>query len=601
VHFSRQETTYAALEEYLKEAREVAREQQKAEAERLLAEALEKLAGGSFNLVILGQFKRGKSTLINALIGAPLLPMGVIPLTSIATKICYGDELTARVRFQNGSERSISVDEVPEYVTEAQNPLNKKQVESVEISYPSPYLRHGVVLVDTPGVGSVYRHNTDVAYEWLAKADAALFLLAADPPISKEEVDFLQAVTEFAGKIFFVQNKVDRLTPAEQEESLAFCSSVLAPLFPRQKVRIYPLSAKLALEGKLEHDEEKLKKSLLPELERDLGEFLLRGKAEILALSVCKAGLRAVDELELALAVEEKALSISQAELEEKALALDRFLLEVEQEKKDMLVLLDAEVRTILTTLENDLAEAKRKLSALLISRLEERIANSSGKKLAVLEQELADEQRALIVEFMDRFRETEAGKILADFIRVQQRFSERTKQILDRVHKLVAELFAVDIKPAGIVEALAVRDDFYYKLDEEPPFFPIEPKALRRLLPAGIARRLLLDEMKNKAAQLVDRQCGRVRHDFALRLESTARTFKKNLIETIAGLTEGLKGALAAAREKRAKEGPAAEEAAQNLARQVAELRRIRDGLQRIQADISGVSLPGTEGREAL
>jgi ribosome biogenesis GTPase A len=91
MRFSRQETTYAALEEYLKEAREVARQQQKAEAERQLAEALEKLAGGSFNLVILGQFKRGKSTLINALIGAPLLPMGVIPLTSIATKICYGE------------------------------------------------------------------------------------------------------------------------------------------------------------------------------------------------------------------------------------------------------------------------------------------------------------------------------------------------------------------------------------------------------------------------------------------------------------------------------------------------------------------------------
>lgn len=600
MRFSRQDTTYAALEEYLKQAREVAREQGKPEAEKQLAEALEKLAGGSLNLVILGQFKRGKSTLINALIGAPVLPMGVIPLTSIATKICYGDEVTARVRFQNGNERRISVDEVPEYVTEAQNPLNKKQVESVEITYPSPYLRHGVVLVDTPGVGSVHRHNTDVAYQWLAKADAALFLVSADPPISKEEVDFLQAVTGFAGKIFFVQNKVDRLTPAEQEEALDFCRSVLTPLFPGQEVRIYPLSAKLALEGKLENDEEKLKNSLLPELERDLGGFLLRGKAEILAVSVCKAGLRTVNELELALAIERKALSISQAELEEKALALDRFLLEVEQEKKDMPVLLDAEVKGILTALENDLGRTKKELSALLISELEEKVAHSSGKKLALLEQELAAEQRAQIVELMEHFRETEAGKVQEEFTRVQRRFSERTEDTLQRVHKLVAELFAVDIKPVGVVEALAARADFYYKLDEEPPFFPIEPKTLRRFLPLGIARRLLLNEMKNKAVQLVDRQCGRVRHDFVLRLEDTARVFKNSLIETIAGLTEGLKGALAAARERRAKEGPAAEEAAHNLARQIAELQRIRDGLEKIQADFSDALLSRPEGAEA-
>lgn len=342
--------------------------------------------------------------------------------------------------------------------------------------------------------------------------------------------------------------------------------------------------------------EEYLKQAREVAREEGKAEFFLQGKANILALSVCKAGLRTLNEVELA--VEKKALSISQAELKEKA--LNRFLLEVEQEKKDMHVLLDAEVKGILTALENDLGRTKKELSALLISELEEKVAHSSGKKLALLEQELAAEQRAQIVELMEHFRETEAGKVQEEFTRVQRRFSERTKDTLQRVHKLVAELFAVDIKPVGIVEALAARADFYYKLDEEPPFFPIEPKTLRRFLPLGIARRLLLNEMKNKAVQLVDRQCGRVRHDFVLRLEDTARVFKNSLIETIAGLTEGLKGALAAARERRAKEGPAAEEAAHNLARQIAELQRIRDGLEKIQADFSDTLLSRPEGAEA-
>lgn len=592
-----QQETYAALEQCLEKVREIAREQGKAQVEKQLAEALTKLAGGNLNLVILGQFKRGKSTLINALIGAPVLPMGVIPLTSIATRISYGHEITARVRFENGSECSISLEEVPEYVTEAQNPRNEKRVESVEITYPSSYLRHGVMLVDTPGVGSVHQHNTDVAYQWLTKADAALFLISADPPISKEEVGFLKDVTEFAGKIFFVQNKVDRLTPAEQEEALAFCRSVLAPLFPGQEVRIYPLSARLALEGKLENDEEKLEQSLLPALERSLEEFLRRGKAQALALSVCKAGQKAVSEIELALAVAEKALTISRTELAEKGKALDQFLQEVEQDKKDMLVLLDAEVQGILATLENDLLRTKNEVSALLLAKLEERVANAVGKNLALLEREIAEEQRAQIVELMDRFRETEAGKIREEFIRVQRRFSARTNDILDRVHKLVAELFAVDVAAVEVVETLATRDDFYYKLEDEPPFFPIEPKALRRLLPPRIARRLLLDELRQKTVQLVDRQCGRVRYDFTLRLESTVRAFRESLTETIAGVTEGLKAALAATQEKRTREGREAEEALRSLAGQVAELKRIRNGLVRLQAELLGNTTLQQEG----
>lgn len=105
-------------------------------------------------------------------------------------------------------------------------------------------------------------------------------------------------------------------------------------------------------------------------------------------------------------------------------------------------------MKGILTALENDLGRTKKELSALLISKLEEKVANSAGKKLASLERELAAERRAQIVELMDRFRETEAREVQKEFTHVQRCFSERTEAILDRVYKLVAELFAVDVKP---------------------------------------------------------------------------------------------------------------------------------------------------------
>lgn len=85
---------------------------------------------------------------------------------------------------------------------------------------------------------------------------------------------------------------------------------------------------------------------------------------------------------------------------------------------------------------------------------------------------------------------------------------------------------------------------------------------------------------MKNKTVQLVDRQCGRTRHDFGLRLEDTVRVFRESLIEAVTGLTEGLKAALAADQKKQAHEGQTVEETVQNSARQIAELQRIGDGL---------------------
>ena len=65
-------------------------------------------------------------------------------------------------------------------------------MQEVLITYPSPYLKDGVRLIDTPGVGSVYEHNTDVAYQYLPKSDAALFLLSVDQPVSKAELNFLK-------------------------------------------------------------------------------------------------------------------------------------------------------------------------------------------------------------------------------------------------------------------------------------------------------------------------------------------------------------------------------------------------------------------------
>jgi predicted GTPase len=170
----------------------------------------EKLLQGKFNLAVLGQFKRGKTTLINALLGSRLLPTAVVPLTSIITLIKYGTDLHIEVFFNNGDKKEIMLEELSDYVTERGNPENQKEVQYVEVHYDSPYLRGGVQIIDTPGIGSTYQHNTAVTYGYLSKVDAAIFLVGVDPPISQVEYDFLSDIKKYVNKIFFLQNKIDK-------------------------------------------------------------------------------------------------------------------------------------------------------------------------------------------------------------------------------------------------------------------------------------------------------------------------------------------------------------------------------------------------------
>lgn len=157
------------------------------EVAKKAAEAAERIEQNRLFLVVLGQFKRGKSSLINALIGDDLLPTAAVPLTSVVTKIVHGPQKQAVISFRDGSRQEVPAASLSHYITEEGNPQNEKQVEAAEVSHPSPYLAKGLVIVDTPGVGSLYRHNTEVTYSFLPNADAVIFVLSADQPLSEGE------------------------------------------------------------------------------------------------------------------------------------------------------------------------------------------------------------------------------------------------------------------------------------------------------------------------------------------------------------------------------------------------------------------------------
>src|SRR5581483_10495275 len=122
----------------------------------------DRLRTNELTVLVAGQFKRGKSTFINALLGEELLPTGALPLTSVATMIHYGESAKAIVGFRDGGSMQIAAADIGRYVTEAENPENRLRVARVDVELPVELLR-GVRLVDTPGIASTFVHNSDAA------------------------------------------------------------------------------------------------------------------------------------------------------------------------------------------------------------------------------------------------------------------------------------------------------------------------------------------------------------------------------------------------------------------------------------------------------
>lgn len=216
-----------------------------ADAERLVR-LRDRLPRRRLRLVVAGEAKRGKSTLANALLGRQVLPTGVLPLTSTAVTVTAAEGSQPErmvVSFVGGGRRVVPLEGLAQFVTEAGNPGNVLGVAGVELSMHCPLLEtYSVDLVDTPGTGSVYEHNTGAAMAAVVTLDAAVLVLTADPPLSAAEAALLRQVSERSVRTFVVLNKSDRLTPVDLAETVRFTEDMCARV-TGGPVEVLPCSA----------------------------------------------------------------------------------------------------------------------------------------------------------------------------------------------------------------------------------------------------------------------------------------------------------------------------------------------------------------------
>ena len=204
---------------------------------------IDKIENQKITISVIGQFKRGKSMLVNSILGDKILPIGIVPVTAVVTTIEHG-ERAATVRFDNGIIKEIPFEDMSDYINEQSNSDNHLGVRQVAVYSPSDFLEGGITLVDTPGVGSVHQKNTDEAYAFVKESDAVIFMLSVDSPINQIEVEFLKNAKEFASKFYFVVNKIDTIDEDDLKEYVDYCRDLIKRLMEVDSIQLFSVSAK---------------------------------------------------------------------------------------------------------------------------------------------------------------------------------------------------------------------------------------------------------------------------------------------------------------------------------------------------------------------
>lgn len=180
-------------------------------AERV-ATAKARVVRPSTVVCVVGEFKQGKSSLVNGILGAEVCPVDDDLATSAVTLVRYADAPSTIVHTRSRGEQAttrVPPTELRAYVTEAGNPGNHLGVERVDVGMPSRALSSGLVVVDTPGVGGLGAGHAAATLAFLPFADGLVFVSDVSAELSAPELAFLREASTLCPSVIIVQPKID--------------------------------------------------------------------------------------------------------------------------------------------------------------------------------------------------------------------------------------------------------------------------------------------------------------------------------------------------------------------------------------------------------
>jgi GTP-binding protein EngB required for normal cell division len=226
---------------------EIVRRYEISDLEGLLATTQGAAAQEEISVAVLGRFKAGKSSFLNDFLGRNILPVGVTPVTAIVTEIRYGTVEHAKVHRLDGRVDEVPLQEIGAFISERENPENRKQVAFLAVELPELARFRGLKFVDTPGLESALGHNTETSLGWLPNVGLALVAVSVDPPLSQRDIDLLRGLYQYTPRVAILLTKADLLSQNELSEVIEYVGSQLSKQFANRP-EAYPYSVRPGFE-----------------------------------------------------------------------------------------------------------------------------------------------------------------------------------------------------------------------------------------------------------------------------------------------------------------------------------------------------------------
>lgn len=496
--------------------------------EREKAILREQLSRREINVLVVGQFKRGKSSVVNALLEEDLMPTGALPVTGLSTAVRYGPTPSILVTV-GGRPREIAPGELAAYVSEDENPHNRLGVVRVDVLRPIEALR-GMTLYDTPGVGSIFDHNTAAARSMLPRIDAAILVVGPEPPIGAEEVAYAREVAASAVRLFVVFNKED-IAGEARDELLRFTERTLAEIAPG--ARVFPTSATRARIAQRRGERD----PSFGDFADALHSFVAGGGDAALEESLQRRTRALLERAAALLRMRDEAAALSRAEREARRDALGVALARIDDRVRLLELAVDDDVRRLRIRLEERLGERHDNELAEFVGESERVAREPEARRREVLEE--------IVRTRAERWRDDAVAQARDELTRCAARYARVLAELEDDVIRAgcdVLHLPASSLEPREIAFAPA-RLTVAVSIDPTTSL-EIVRDLLAAALPGGLQRALA----RRRAASVLERELDALRGKLRYGIAHDLEPWRRSVRETIASSLDATRSSVLAA-----------------------------------------------------
>lgn len=501
---------------------------------------------GVVDVAVLGQFKAGKSSFLNSLFGKAVVPVHVLPATSVVTRVGFGATERAVVHYLSGESEEIAPFRLPEFVTEKENPENRKGVSVVDVELPGLAAYPGIRFVDTPGLGSIFSHNTQASKDWLPRVGGALVAVSVNHPFSGEDLALLSEVFLHTPEVAILLTKADLVTENELDAVSDFTRRQIADHTGRE-VPIFPFSVRPGLEAFQESVTDYLHRRIVAGREERF-RGIMAHKLRTLAAECRSYLLLAKAAAEAAGAARED---------------LNRVLAREREDLRSIRSEVDVQVRELKAQVRTTAGERYHAHRGRVAERLQQALVEQSPVwrgNLAATTRRFRDWLREALEEDLSDLSGRGEEYLSGYLLQGQASLHRTVRAFRDRIARQLEEALGIVFEGASFHAAIAEPTRPNIRVGR---MFDISIDLLWFLIPMGLVRPLVFRHFRRRIAWEAEKNLSRLASQWAEAVNASIDDLARQATAFVAGELATIEGLVAAAVDR----GPDIREALETLA----------------------------------